>query len=486
MTDVPVRVRFAPSPTGYLHLGNARTALFNWLFARHHGGTYILRVEDTDAERSTDAMLAAVLEALGWLGMDWDEGPGKEGAFGPYRQSERAAIYREQVDRLLAEGRAYHCYMSPEELDALREQARAANETFRYRGFHRALSAGQIAAYEAEGRQPVVRLKVDASDPWTVEDLVKGTTTFPADFVDDFILMRSDGSPSFHLANVVDDALMQVTHVIRGEDHLPNTAKHLALYAALGFAPPRFAHLPMILGADRSKLSKRHGGVDVMAYAREGYLPEAMNNMLALLGWSPEDEKEILDAGELIERFGLERCGKSGSIFDFDKLRHLNAVRLRAMALEDLMPLLGEDLAPFVERFGEEGTRQIVAMVQKDFELTRDLPRLGALFLSEPVYDAETLAAMRAEEAMAAAGEVAAAALEAYEACTDPWTPETIKALHQPLGKALGVKGKGLFFPLRAALTGQFHGPDLVGFVAIQGQPRCLTRLRNFLECWEG
>jgi len=477
-----LRVRFAPSPTGFLHLGSARTALFNWLFARHHGGTFILRIEDTDLDRSRPEVTEQVLAALRWLGLPWDEGPGVGGAAGPYFQTERRALHHAHVQRLLDEGKAYPCYMLPEELEGRRAAAQAEGRAFRHEGWHRELTRAEVAAFEAAGRRPAVRLRVEAGEqPYTVDDLIKGPTTFPADSVDDFILLRSDGSPSFHLANVVDDATMGITHVIRGEDHLPNTPRHLLLFKAFGYEPPRYAHLPMILGADRSKLSKRHGAVSVMDYAAEGYLPEAMVNMLALLGWSPEDGKEELSAEELVRRFDLDRCGRSGAIFDLDKLRHLNGVRIRALTPQ----ALAAAVAPYGEAVADVLSAEKIAaaarLVQKELVVLGDFAPLVRAVMAEPDYGAH----LREESAMREAPKVVAALADAFAAYEGPWEAEPLKALVKRVGKDLGLKGKELFFPLRGALTGCFHGPDMDGILTLLGREAVQRRLARLIEWWE-
>lgn len=470
------RVRFAPAPTGYLHLGSARTALFNWLYARHHGGTFILRIEDTDLERSREDVIEQVLASLRWLGLDWDEGPGVGGPCTPYFQSERRALHMEHAQKLLQSGRAYECFMSSDELDALRRLAEAEKRPFRYEGWHRDLSDAQIQKFRSEGRKPVIRLRVDApAEGFVVPDLIKGETRFPAEQLDDFVIVRSDGTPAFHLANVVDDATMEITHVIRGEDHLTNTAKHQVLFDALGYERPAYGHLPMILGPDRSKLSKRHGAVSVMEYRERGYLPEAVVNVLALLGWSSADGQERFTMDELVARFDLDRCGRSGSIFDFEKTKHFNGLLIRELEPARLLELV----RPYLEQLPEvDETRALalVSLLQKDLNLLSDVVPAARPILEEPVYRPE----LKADTAMAQAAQVMDALVPAFAALAEPSDAAGVKNLFGEVGKQTGCKGKALFFPIRAALTGQFHGPSLDATACLLGKATCLDRFRRF------
>lgn len=470
------RVRFAPAPTGYLHLGSARTALFNWLFARHHHGTFILRIEDTDLERSRKDVIEQVLASMRWLGLDWDEGPEIGGEFGPYFQSERRDLHLQDAQRLLESGRAYECYMSTEELDERRREAQAAKRPFRYEGWHRELTREQVDAFKAEGRRPVLRLRVEPPEGgYVVQDLIKGETRFPPEQLDDFVIVRSDGTPAFHLANVVDDATMKISHVIRGEDHLTNTARHQVLYEALGYPVPQFAHLPMILGPDRAKLSKRHGAVSVIDYKQEGYLPEAVVNVLALLGWSSADGKERFQVDELIERFDLDRCGRSASIFDFEKTKHFNGLLIRELAPGRLAELLAPHLKE-LEGLSPEKTLELVGLLQKDLNLLSDLVSSARPILEEPSYAADLIQ----DSAMGEAKAVAAALAGGLGSLDGELTEETVKGMIKQVGKETGQKGKTLYFPIRAALTGQLHGPALDGIIRFLGKEACLRRVRAF------
>lgn len=330
-----VRVRFAPSPTGYPHVGNIRTALFNWLFARHHGGSFIVRIEDTDVTRKIEGAVEAILNGLRWLGLDWDEGPEVGGEYGPYFQSQRLELYREAAERLVSQDNAYYCYCSPQRLEEMRAEQIRRKQPPGYDRRCRYLGAEERRQREAEGITPVVRFKTPLEGQTKFNDLIWGEVVFDNSTIDDFVLLKSDGYPTYHLANVVDDHLMEISHVLRAEEWLASTPRHLLLYQALGFAPPQFAHLPMILGADRTKLSKRHGAVSITDYYEQGYLPEAMVNFLALLGWSLDDKTEILSRQELINNFSLERVSRTAAIFNQDKLNWMNGVYIRSLSLED-------------------------------------------------------------------------------------------------------------------------------------------------------
>ncbi|HHF43395.1 MAG TPA: glutamate--tRNA ligase, partial [Candidatus Aminicenantes bacterium] len=326
-----VRVRFAPSPTGYLHVGNARTALFNWLFARQKRGAFILRVEDTDVERSRQEYYLRLMDDLRWLGLDWDEGPDIGGDYGPYRQSERLEIYRLYTQQLLEAGRAYYCFCSPEELEQARREALAAGRMPIYSGKCRHLSPEEAAARVARGEKAAVRLKTPDKGEVIFNDLVHGELHFQLEVIGDPILVRSNGLPAYNYAVVIDDHLMEITHVIRGEDHISNTPRQILTYQALGWEPPQFAHLSMVMGEDNTRLSKRHGATSVDQFAQEGILPEALFNYLAFLGWSPPEGQEVLSREELVELFNLSRVSRSAAIFDYQKLYWLNRQHLKRL-----------------------------------------------------------------------------------------------------------------------------------------------------------
>ena len=342
-----IRVRFAPSPTGYLHIGNARTALFNWLFARHYGGCFILRIEDTDTDRHVAEAEGLIIQDLKWMGLDWDEGPDKGGPYGPYRQSDRLDIYQSYAQKLVESGRAYYCYCTPEELEASRQKMLASGQTPQYDGRCLHLSDEQKKEFEKEGRRPSVRFRT-LGDAVVVNDLIRGEVSFDGQTIGDFIILRSDGRAAYNFAVVIDDIQMEITHVLRGEDHLSNTPRQVLIYQALGFNPPQFGHMPMILGPDRTRLSKRHGATSVVSYREKGYLPEAINNYLALLGWSSPDEEEILPQEKLVQKFTVDRISRSAAIFDLTKLNWMNGNYIREAELDRITRLC----IPFLKEKG--------------------------------------------------------------------------------------------------------------------------------------
>ena len=347
MSESNVRVRFAPSPTGYPHIGNIRTALFNWLFARHSRGTFVLRIEDTDQTRKVEGALDSILDALRWLGLDWDEGPEKGGPYGPYFQSERVDLYAKHAQQLVESGRAYKCYCPPERLAAMRDEMAERKESMRSYDRHcRDLPPEEQARLESGGTVPVVRFKVPLEGRTTFHDLVRGDITFDNGELDDLVLLKSDGYPTYHLANVVDDHVMEISHVMRADEWLSSTPRHVLLYEAFGWQPPLFAHLPMILGPDKAKLSKRHGATAVTEFQEAGYLPPAMLNFMALLGWSLDDKTELFTAEELVRHFSIERIGTTAAVFSHDKLTWMNGVYIRGMGVEELADLL----VPFLAR----------------------------------------------------------------------------------------------------------------------------------------
>jgi nondiscriminating glutamyl-tRNA synthetase len=470
-----LRVRFAPSPTGWLHVGGARTAYFNWLFARQHGGVFVVRVEDTDVQRSSAESESGVLDDLAWLGLDWDEGPDRGGALGPYRQSERMALYREWGERLVAQGAAYPCFCTDAELEVRRQAALAAGRPPQYDGHCRSLSLAERAALRAEGRPESLRFAVPLKD-WVLDDLVRGEVRFPAGMVGDFVLLRSSGLPTYNFACVVDDAAMRISHVIRAEEHLPNTARQLMLYAACSLDPPRFAHVPLILNADRSKMSKRSGeaAVAVGDWRRAGFVPEALLSYLALLGFHPGDDREILSREELLQAFDLSRVGKSGSVFDPDKLRWVNAHYLHHAAPERLLAWAGPFLPPAAAGQPPERLAALLHAVRGNLATLADLPGELVPFLDGPLaFEPEARAALEAGRAR----ELCAALADALEGLAE-WRGEAVKSAIQSVGRALALKGRDLFQAPRAALTGRTHGPELPLVAELLGRERCVARLR--------
>jgi glutamyl-tRNA synthetase len=461
----PVRVRFAPSPTGHLHVGGARTALFNWAFARRHGGTFILRIEDTDRSRSTEEYIEYILDALRWLGLDWDEGPPAPG----YRQTERAGIYRAHAERLLAAGHAYRCRCTPDMLDAAREEAQRRGETFRYPGTCR---DADVPAWEPHA----LRLRTPRDGQTVVEDVIHGAVAFDNATLDDWILVRSDGTPTYNFCNVVDDVSMTITHVIRGNDHLSNTPKQVQCYAAFGYPTPAFAHIPMILGADKSRLSKRHGATSVQAFRDAGILPEAMVNYLARLGWSHGDQ-EIFAREDLIRDFDLSQVGKAGAVFDPAKLEWLSSHWIRAASGERLAALL----RPFLEREGlpvpaDLGwLARVVETLKERASTLVDMARQAAFYLERPrQYDPQATAKFW----KAAAAERYALLVKRLEAHPDT-EPGSLELLYRGLAAELGLKLVDLAQLTRIALTGRTASPPIFEVMSILGKDETLARLRS-------
>lgn len=474
VTATPVRVRFAPSPTGWLHVGGARTAYFNWLFARQHSGAFVLRVEDTDVARSSERSEEGVLDDLRWLGLDWDEGPDLGGPDGPYRQSERLDLYRPAAARLVASGAAYPCFCTDEELEERRRAALAAGRPPHYDGHCRGYTEEQREAARREGRPESVRFTVAARE-WVLDDRVKGEVRFPSGMVGDFVLVRASGLPTYNFACVVDDAGMRISHVIRAEEHLSNTARQLMLYDALGLRAPAFAHVPLILNSDRSKMSKRSGeaAVAVGDWRRAGYVPEALLSYLALLGFHPGDEREILSRDEMLAAFSLERVGKSGAIFDADKLRWVNAHTLHHASGEQILHWGREFLPPAARALPEERLALLLAAIRGNLATLADLPAEVAPFLDDALpKEAEAAAALESDSARA----LCALLAERLRTLAE-WNAETVKSAIQSAGQEIGRKGRELFQPIRAALTGRTHGPELPRIIDLLGREAAVRRL---------
>jgi len=483
-----VRVRYAPSPTGFPHVGNIRTALFNWLFARHHRGKFILRIEDTDVARRVEGAVEAILESLRWLGLDWDEGPEVGGEHGPYFQSQRLQIYQPLAQRLVEEGQAYLCYCSPERLERVRQEQIRRKQPPRYDRRCRNLSEEERKSLEAQGIVPVVRFKTPLEGETRFQDLIRGEITFKNELLDDFVLLKSDGYPTYHLASVVDDHLMQISHVLRADEWLSSTPRHVLLYQALGWEPPLFAHLPMILGPDRSKLSKRHGATSITEFQEQGYLPEAVLNFLALLGWSLDDHTEILSREELVRYFSLERIGKTAAIFDHKKLRWMNGVYLRKLSpeefLERLLPFLERDLPPEARKsLSRDYVAQIAPLIQERITLLGEAADYTLFFfLDELSYDPSLLLnrGLSAKDAYHALH----ISLEKLEALGD-FSAESLEGLLRNLASELGLRTGELFGLLRVAVTGRTAAPPLFQTMAVLGRERCLRRIELALKWLE-
>ncbi|HEX7050088.1 MAG TPA: glutamate--tRNA ligase [Longimicrobiales bacterium] len=479
-----VRTRFAPSPTGSLHVGNARIAVLNWLFARHHGGAFLLRIEDTDADRTVPGAEAEIRADLEWLGLDWDEGPGVEGPNGegphaPYRQSERGAIYREHAERLVAAGRAFPCYCTPAELEARREAAIARGAPAHYDGACLRLTARDVARFEREGRRPALRFRAPNEGTIRVEDAVRGTIRVEATEIGDFIIVRSDGLPTYNFAVVVDDAAMRVTHVIRGAGHLSNTPRQVVLYEALGVAPPIFAHVPSVLGPDRQKLSKRHGARPLAAYRREGYPPDALINYLSLLAWSSPSGDEFLQRERLLNEVSLERIGTADVVFDPVKLRWLASKHIERLAAPDLV----EAVSPFVDRerfpLADDVLPTAIEAVRTHLSTFSDINDHLDAFI--PTLDEAGVAARDALRERPEARTVLEAVHDRI-AALDTWSPEAIDAAIRSGGAETGMRGRALFEPLRIALTGRPHGPPLPAVAFVLGRGPVLDLLTAALR----
>jgi glutamyl-tRNA synthetase len=474
------RVRFAPSPTGYLHVGGARTALFNYLFARKQGGTFVLRIEDTDVERSSADMVTGILDGLRWLGLEWDEGPEVGGPHEPYFQSGRLDRYRELADRLVAEGRAYFCYCSAARLQAARQEAEAAGGAWTYDRRCLSLTPEQIADFEATGAARAVRFRVPEGTT-RVTDLVHGPIAFDHSNIEDFVVLRSDGYPTYHLSVVADDLDMAITHVVRGDDHISNTPKHVLLFEAFGVPTPEFGHVPLILGTDKKRLSKRHGATSVTEYARQGYLPEAMVNFLALLGWSPGTDQEIFTREELVAEFTLDGVSGSNAVFNPEKLDWMNAQHIARMPPQAIV----ERIRPLLEAAGlwesslagarlEWLSRVIALVVPRVKKLEDFVPQLEPFLRSPAEYDAS--AVQKHLGAPGLADHVAALA-DAFQAA--PRFDETAsEAALRATAESRGIKAGALIHATRVAVTGKAVSPGLFEVLALVGRDEVVARLR--------
>jgi glutamyl-tRNA synthetase len=480
------RVRFAPSPTGYLHVGGARTALFNWLFARRHGGTFILRIEDTDTERSSDAMVAGILESMRWLGLDWDEGPGIDGPHAPYFQTQRFDRHKAVAHQLLAAGAAYKCYCSTERLQAQRDAAEKAGGAWKYDRACLNLNEAEQQRLEASGVQPAVRFKVPPGKT-VYTDHVRGRIEVDHAQIEDFVILRSSGLPIYHLSVVADDIDMAITHVIRGDDHISNTPKHILLWQALGHTPPQFAHVPLILGTDKKKLSKRHGITSVTEYERLGYLSDAMVNFLSLLGWSPGGDREVMSRDELIAAFSLEGISGGAAVFDPEKLDWYNTQYLARLNPDELLGYV----TPLLQTAGL-WREELDAADQRDWlvrVLRLVLPRVRRLpdfieqarpFLIVSVdYDPE---AVRKHLTTADLGDHVEALIVALEAEAGPFDEATIERVLRGVADARGIKAAALIHAARIGATGKGVSPGIFEVLALLGKPLTISRLRDLLR----
>jgi nondiscriminating glutamyl-tRNA synthetase len=481
-----VRVRFAPAPTGTLHVGGARTALFNYLYARKAGGALVLRSEDTDTARSSADSEAVIQNDLRWLGLDWDEGPDIGGPFAPYRQTDRRERYALAAARLLELEKAYPCYCTPQELDAERAAAEAKGLPPRYSGKCRTLTVAERAAHDRAGRKPALRFAMPDRDVY-VEDLIRGSVHFPAGTIGDFVVVKSEGLPTYNLAAVVDDSEMAITHVIRGDEHLPNTPRQVVLYEALALPLPLFAHVSMILAPDHQKLSKRHGATAVAEYREQGLLPEALLNYLALLGWSPGDDREFFTLTELIDAFSLERVAKSPAVFDHGKLQWFNAHYLRRMPDAERIELVAQwaardEAIGSLPEFHDPRWRALLdRTLTEHVHVLSDLPReAAAIFDDGFTPDPSAADALEPLAARAMLDELATIA-EASIANADAWAAAVTRDALAVLGARHGIKGRALFRPIRVAVTGAEHGHELPLLLPLLGASRTAARIRRAL-----
>ncbi|WP_020006454.1 glutamate--tRNA ligase [Salinicoccus albus] len=476
-----VRVRYAPSPTGYLHIGNARSALFNYLFARHYNGDFIIRIEDTDSARNVDTGESSQLEYLKWLGLEWDESIDKDGGYGPYRQSERAHIYEPLVQQLIDEDKAYRCYMTAEELEAEREGQVARGEMPRYGGKHAHLTAEEEQALIDEGREPAIRIRVPRDKTYAFDDIVKDEVSFDSNGIGDWIIVKKNGVPTYNFAVAVDDHEMDITHVLRGDDHISNTPKQLMVYEVFGWEPPKFGHMTLIVNEEKKKLSKRDASIIqfIEQYKDLGYLPEALFNFIALLGWTPEGEEEIFSEQEFIDLFDETRLSKSPAFFDKQKLTWINNQHMKEkdtetvfeMALPHLIKegLVGEN--PSAEDM--EWAKKLVALYQEQMSFAGEITTLSEQFFKEDIEFDEAANEVIAQEHIP---ELMAALDERFSRLED-FSPEGIKAAIKDVQKSTGFKGKKLFMPIRVAVTGQTKGPELPDTISLIGKEKVMERI---------
>ena len=481
-----VRVRYAPSPTGNLHIGNARTALFNYLFAKHYGGDFVLRIEDTDFKRNKEEGERSQLKYMDWLGLDYDEGIGKEKEFGPYRQSERIEIYQKYAEKLLAEDKAYKCYMTAEELEAEREEQVANGLPPRYSGKHAHLTKEEQDQFEKEGRKPSIRIRVPQDRTYSFNDMVKGELSFEGKDFGDFVIVKNDGVATYNFAVAIDDHLMEISHVLRGDDHVSNTPKQLVVYEALGFKPPIFGHMTLIVNENKKKLSKRDETIIqfIEQYDDLGYLPEALFNFITLLGWSPEGEQEIFTREEFVKIFDEKRLSKSPAFFDNNKLTWINNQYIKAQPLERIVNLA----LPFFVKEGVATQEEVdnnrawfeklISLYQPQMSYGAEIVELTKQFFVEEIkFDEEELEILKQETTVAVFEDF----LEKLEIAGD-FTSESIKTLIKTIQKDTGVKGKNLFMPIRIASTGSMHGPELNTSLELLGRDRVVARVKVALE----
>ncbi|OAS87007.1 MULTISPECIES: glutamate--tRNA ligase [Metabacillus] len=481
-----VRVRYAPSPTGHLHIGNARTALFNYLFAKNQGGKFIVRIEDTDKKRNIEGGEESQLKYLKWLGIDWDESVDVGGEYGPYRQSERNEIYKKYYEQLLEKGLAYKCYCTEEELEKEREEQIARGETPQYSGKHADITVEEQKSLEDQGLQPSIRFRVPANREFRFKDMVKGDISFESEGMGDFVIVKKDGTPTYNFAVAVDDHLMEISHVLRGEDHISNTPKQIMIYEAFGWDVPVFGHMTLIVNENRKKLSKRDESIIqfIEQYEELGYLSDALFNFIALLGWSPGGEEEVYNKEQLIEIFDPARLSKSPAVFDTQKLAWMNNQYIKQLELDVLISLSLPHLikaGKVSDNMSEEEAERIhglIALYQEQMSYGAEIVSLTELFFKEDItYNEEAKAVLEGEQVP----EVLSAFINELKIVED-FSADNVKASIKAVQKATGQKGKNLFMPIRVAITGQMHGPDLPKSIAVLGKSKVISRLENIIS----
>ncbi|MFA5840134.1 MAG: glutamate--tRNA ligase [Candidatus Margulisiibacteriota bacterium] len=475
---MPIRVRFAPSPTGALHIGGARTALYSWLYARNQGGIFVLRIEDTDRERSTVNSTHSILLGMEWLGLDWDEGPNIGGSFGPYYQTQRLQIYKDHAEQLVREGKAYYCFCTPEELDRKRKLAAERKEAPKYDNACRKLSETEIKAKLESGLPKVIRFLLPAVGETIVHDIIRGEVVFQNEVLDDFVIVKSDGFPTYNFACAIDDHLMEISHVIRGDDHLSNTPRQILLYQAFGWKTPKFAHLPMILGKDKTRLSKRHGATSVIDYREMGYLPEAVLNYIVRLGWGHGDQ-EIFTRQELVEKFSLKGISKNPAVFDFDKLNWLNGKYIRSILPERLVDLCEPLL---IEAYGNHDInyiRKVVLAFHDRLTLIPEIVPISRYFFTEEFeYDQTAVDKYFKSDDNKKLLE----ALKDTLAKLEPFKHSDIETVFKGLAQEQGQRLGAIIHPARLALTGTLQSPPMYDVVEILGKEKTIARLEKALK----
>lgn len=475
-----IRVRFAPSPTGYLHIGGARTALFNWLYARHYQGTFVLRIEDTDRVRSTEEAVQAILDGMKWLGLDWDEGPEKGGEYGPYFQTERLSSYKYFVDQLLDSGNAYYCYCSPEELKNRRQDELAKGKVVIYDRRCLNLTLAEKRQFDKEGRKPSIRLKMP-DKKIIVQDLIKGRMEFDSKLLSDFVIIKSDGIPTYNFAAAVDDILMKISLVMRGDDHISNTPKQIVIYQALGAPVPEFAHIPMIMGPDNTRLSKRHGATSVTEYQRLGFLPEAVVNYIAHLGWSSGTNQEIFTLQELIKYFTLDKISGHSAIFDMEKLNWFNGEYLKEMSdekyVEKLLPFLRDAnyVDSILNKEQENWLKTVVSLMKTRVKNFRQFLEYGDYFFTEDFIIDKNAELVLKQDGIRNILEHLVIGLNKI----DHWDQENIESKVREVAAQINVKGKQIIHPARAALSGKTVGPGLFALMEVLGKEKNIARLER-------